>query len=253
MKKHMSDMIANFNIELIDALKMIDSNHKGFLVIVDFNNRIYGVLTDGDIRRYLLKTKDLFVLVSDVCVKEPYTLSCHQKIGDAIEIFKSEGIDFLPILSDDNTVSNIITKRQLEVLLLHNIHADLEFDFMKLNEQVLEHEIYYRPWGFFKTTMINDFFQSKMIVVYPNGKLSLQYHNHRDEYWVVVYGDGIVNLGDSLIEVKSGSTIFVPKGVKHRIANTSKCDDLVFCEVQIGDYFGEDDIIRLEDSYGREA
>lgn len=105
--------------------------------------------------------------------------------------------------------------------------------------------------GFFKTTVLNDYFQSKIIHVKPQAALSLQMHNHREEHWIVVHGAGKVQIGESFIQVQGGSSLFIPKGCKHRLINTSKTESLVLTEVQIGDYFGEDDIIRFEDNYGR--
>lgn len=81
--------------------------------------------------------------------------------------------------------------------------------------------------------------------------MSLQSHNHREEYWIVVHGIGIVQLDASFFPVTCGSSVFIPKGCKHKLTNTDKKENLIITEVQIGDYFGEDDIIRYEDIYGR--
>ena len=98
---------------------------------------------------------------------------------------------------------------------------------------------------------MNDCYQSKIICVKSGGQLSLQSHNHREEHWIVVHGTGIVQLDQSIVSVSCGSSIFIPKGAKHRLTNTDKNDSLIITEVQIGDYLGEDDIIRYEDRYGR--
>ena len=85
----------------------------------------------------------------------------------------------------------------------------------------------------------------------PNKKLSLQSHNCREEYWIVVHGYGQVQIGDSIKNVECGSSLFIPKGCKHRLINLSKSESLIISEIQIGSYLGEDDIIRYEDEYGR--
>ena len=81
--------------------------------------------------------------------------------------------------------------------------------------------------------------------------LSLQEHKKREEHWVVIKGIGKVVLGESLIDVYPGKYIYIPKGCKHQIINISTKDNLVFSEVQLGEYFGEDDIVRYSDKYGR--
>ena len=93
-------------------------------------------------------------------------------------------------------------------------------------------------------------FTLKTIKVSPGQRLSLQYHNHRSEHWVVVEGQGVVTLGGDRIRVERGSHIYVPRETNHRIANNSD-KDLVFVEVQFGDKLDENDIVRIEDDYQR--
>ena len=99
--------------------------------------------------------------------------------------------------------------------------------------------------------MLNDYYQSKVLSVRPGGQLSLQSHSRREEHWVVVHGTGLVQLDESLVNVTCGSSVFIPKGARHRLINTDDAETLIINEVQIGDYLGEDDIIRYEDEYGR--
>lgn len=88
-------------------------------------------------------------------------------------------------------------------------------------------------------------------MVNPKGILSLQEHKRREEHWVIINGEGRVTLGDSVKNVHAGDFIYIPKGCKHRLENPSGSEYLMVAEVQLGDYFGEDDIIRYEDIYGR--
>ena len=127
----------------------------------------------------------------------------------------------------------------------------MDFDFSALDENTLEHEIFARPWGFYKTTILNDLFQSKVIYVMPGQALSLQSHQRREEYWTVVHGQGCIQIGESVHPVSPGQSFFIPKGCKHRLTNTSKTNTIILTEVQLGDYFGEDDIQRYLDQYGR--
>ena len=115
----------------------------------------------------------------------------------------------------------------------------------------VDFEAVQRPWGFYKTTALSESFQSKIISVNPGGKLSLQSHQHREEHWIVVEGTGTVQLDESIKTILRGSSVFIPKECKHRLTNTDNTKALVIAEIQIGDYLGEDDIVRYEDQYGR--
>lgn len=110
-----------------------------------------------------------------------------------------------------------------------------------------------RPWGSY--TVLDDSapdHKVKRIVVRPGKRLSYQRHARRAEHWFVVRGRGKVTLDQRELAVGPGSAVDVPLGAAHRIENTGD-EDLVFIEVQQGDYFGEDDIVRLEDDFGRAA
>lgn len=250
-----ADKLKNFttneNTSILDALQKIDQNKKGFLIVLDSKDVVLGTLTDGDIRRAFITGTSVDSTIVSVYKKKYRYLTLKEGIPGATEMFKNESIKFLPVLDDEKRLLNIITKNQVHALLLQDMHADLRFDFLSLDEGIVDYEIYQRPWGFYKTTVMNDYFQSKVISVNPKSQLSLQSHNHREEHWIVAHGIGTVQLDQSIIEVKCGSSIFIPKGCKHRLTNTDDRESLIITEVQIGDYFGEDDIIRYEDIYGR--
>lgn len=239
------------DLSLLDALKKIDINKKGFLIITDVENKLKGTLTDGDIRRAILGGESLASSIRDIVKVDCRKLIVTDDVGKAIDLFKNEAIKFLPVVDEDNSLVNIITKRQLQCMMLLDIHAGLDYDFSLLDENIIDYEIYGRPWGFYKTTAMNQYFQSKVITVNPNSRLSLQSHNRREEHWIIANGHGKVQIDESFIDVTSGSSVFIPKGAKHRLINTDDKETLIITEVQIGDYFGEDDIHRYEDDYGR--
>lgn len=111
-----------------------------------------------------------------------------------------------------------------------------------------------RPWGKFEILRDTQEFKSKTITVDAGAQLSLQSHTKRAEHWIVVRGRGEVVLNDEVIPVTAGSHVFIPIGAKHRMRNTEGArsgKELVFVEIQLGTYFGEDDITRYEDNYGR--
>jgi mannose-6-phosphate isomerase len=107
-----------------------------------------------------------------------------------------------------------------------------------------------RPWGSYTVVDHGPTHKVKRIVVAPGRRLSYQVHGRRSEHWFVIHGRGRATLDGVDVEVHHGVTVDVPPGMAHRIENLDD-HDLVFIEVQHGEYFGEDDIVRLEDDFGR--
>jgi mannose-6-phosphate isomerase len=108
----------------------------------------------------------------------------------------------------------------------------------------------HRPWGCYFILEDRDTHKVKRIEVLPGKRLSYQRHEKRAEHWVIVCGRAKVTLNGKEVHLREGQHIDIPKRAAHRIANSGR-DLLVFIEVQKGEYFGEDDIIRLEDDFGR--
>lgn len=111
-------------------------------------------------------------------------------------------------------------------------------------------KIYQRPWGSYQTLAIAAGYQVKIITIAPGGRLSLQKHRHRSEHWIVASGKPTLTLEDVKREYSVDEYIYIPKEALHRIENFSN-ENCVLVEVQIGGYLGEDDIVRVEDVYGR--
>lgn len=112
------------------------------------------------------------------------------------------------------------------------------------------HNRCYRPWGFYESLISGERFQVKRIVVSPGGKLSLQKHYHRAEHWIVVGGSALVTRDTEQHLVQENESIYLPLGSMHRLENPGKIP-LTLIEVQTGAYLGEDDIVRVEDTYNR--
>tara|TARA_S200000501_G_C20828274_1_gene745991 strand:+ start:369 stop:719 length:351 start_codon:yes stop_codon:yes gene_type:complete len=107
-----------------------------------------------------------------------------------------------------------------------------------------------RPWGQFFVIHDEPNYKLKRIEVEPGERLSYQYHDKRSEVWTIVEGVGTITIDEKVKDYEAGETILIPKGVKHRIENKGQ-EIMVFIEVQTGTYFGEDDIVRIEDDYNR--
>jgi mannose-6-phosphate isomerase-like protein (cupin superfamily) len=107
-----------------------------------------------------------------------------------------------------------------------------------------------RPWGSFTILDEAEHYKVKRIEVLPQKRLSYQKHKHRSEHWMVVAGSAKVTIDGRDTIVNAGGTVDIPAGAAHRIENPG-AEKLVFIEIQTGTYFGEDDIERLQDDYGR--
>ena len=106
------------------------------------------------------------------------------------------------------------------------------------------------PWGKWEVLLDAEKCKVKRITINPGQAPSYQYHFKREEYWVIVCGEGEAILDDTPVKVSPSQVIFVPIKMKHRLRNTGS-EPLIFIETQLGEYFGEDDIVRLSDDYGR--
>lgn len=112
------------------------------------------------------------------------------------------------------------------------------------------HRKVHRPWGWYDSVDRGERFQVKRILVKPGASLSLQMHNHRAEHWVVVKGTARVVRGKEILVLSENESVYIPIGMSHRLENPGVID-LEIIEIQTGSYLGEDDIVRLEDHYGR--
>jgi len=117
---------------------------------------------------------------------------------------------------------------------------------MSVDNEKLE----YRPWGYYIVLAEESAFKVKKTVVLPGRRLSLQRHRLRSEHWYLVQGSALATIEKNRLELVPGQSLDIPRGSLHRIENTGD-DDVIIIEIQTGDYFGEDDIQRLEDDFGR--
>lgn len=154
------------------------------------------------------------------------------------------GVDDVVVVATDDAVLVTHRDRAQEV---KKIVSRLKSEH---RAEAATHNRCYRPWGFYESLIQNDRFQVKRIVVQPGQKLSLQKHFHRAEHWVVVGGVALVTRDADKVLVRENESIYLPQGCVHRMENPGKIP-LTLIEVQTGSYLGEDDIVRIEDSYNR--
>ena len=154
------------------------------------------------------------------------------------------GVKDLIIVDDDNATLIVGKGHTEKVKAVIDRLADIG------NAAGTEHSFEYRPWGMFENLLDSAVCKVKRLTVDPGQHLSLQYHHKRSEHWVVVSGIATVRLGDETMTLEPGHTIDIPLGAQHALGNDTT-EPVIVIEVQMGSYFGEDDIVRVSDSYNR--
>ena len=155
-----------------------------------------------------------------------------------------EGVDDLVVIATQDAV---LVSRQKDANGLKRLVAKLKTVAPQVTE---EHIKVHRPWGSYQSVDNGNRHQVKRIIVKPGGRLSLQKHHHRAEHWIVVRGTAQVTVNELCKTLHENESIYIPIGAVHRLENPGKIQ-LELIEVQTGSYFGEDDIIRIEDDYRR--
>lgn len=167
-------------------------------------------------------------------------------ISASSRLVTAVGVDGIVVVEDKDSVMVARMDKSQDVKEL--------VDSLKLEnrEETKLHREVFRPWGSYDGIDSGDGFQAKRLVVKPGAVLSLQKHAHRAEHWVVVKGVATVTRDGETFDLKVNDYIHIPIGAVHRIANNGT-EETYIIEVQCGDYLGEDDIVRLEDNYGRQG
>jgi mannose-1-phosphate guanylyltransferase len=165
------------------------------------------------------------------------TEKAHVAVGglEDVVVIASEDAIYVGKLSDAQRVGPLVKalKQQPETAALTEVHRTM-----------------YRPWGGYSSILNGERFQVKRLFVKPGKKLSLQKHHHRSEHWVVVRGIAEVTRDGEVITLRENESVYLPVGCEHRLANPGRIL-LELIEVQTGSYLGEDDIVRIQDDFGR--
>lgn len=250
-KKQMPDLWA-----LIEKIKDDESNLAEIYPQLPSTSVDYGVMEKAS-DLYCVPTPDMGW--SDVGSWEEVAKHT-PSLGKPIEV-KAQKNFYAGIVPDEKRVAfvgvdNLIVVDTPDALLVtragegQSVREAVERLRQEKSPQAHHHVFEERPWGRFEILMNTAFFKSKRISMWPKQRLSYQSHQKRAEHWVIVRGEARVTLNGKDFDLKVGDHIFIPLRAKHRIANLSD-DVMEFIEVQTGTYFGEDDIERYEDDYGR--
>ena len=149
------------------------------------------------------------------------------------------------IIIDDDDATLIVRRGQTE-----KVKNVIEQLVSTNNAAAIEHSFEYRPWGMFENLLESSACKVKRLTVDPKQNLSLQYHHKRSEHWVVVEGIATVQIDGKVLTLEAGEAVDIPLGAHHALGNNTE-DPVVVIEIQMGSYFGEDDIVRVSDPYGR--
>ncbi|MCK5001502.1 MAG: glycosyltransferase [Gammaproteobacteria bacterium] len=209
---------------------------------------------------------DALALLHPIYFDEPFGLSVVESMACGTPVIAYDRGSMPEIIRDGSTgfiVDNVETAVQavnrIDSLNRHDCREEVEkrftskrmtHEYIKVYHKILEDRENYRPWGHYENLFEWDDHKIKELIINPGERLSLQKHQRRAEHWTVVSGEALVTVGENEISLKPGQSVDIPKGSVHRILNPGDVP-LVIVEVQMGDYFGEDDIIRLEDDYDR--
>jgi len=158
-----------------------------------------------------------------------------------------DGLDDIAVIaSEDAIYVGALSKAQNVGAIVKQLEAN-----SKTAALTRTHKTTYRPWGGYSSVLNGERFQVKRLFVKSGKKLSLQKHHHRSEHWVVVRGTAEVQIDERTMILRENESVYIPQGAVHRLYNPGKIL-LELIEVQTGSYLGEDDIIRIEDEFGRE-
>lgn len=186
------------------------------------------------------KDEDGVATVGDVVVKD----SKNAYVRSADRLICALGVEDIAIVETPDAVLVAPLDRAQEVKGIVRALADTG------RPEATDHLKVYRPWGSYRTVDLGERFRVKHIEVLPGKQLSLQRHHHRSEHWVVVSGAAEVTVGSDVRVVNENESVYIPVGATHRLANPGKIP-VRLIEVQTGSYLEEDDIIRLDDDFGR--
>jgi mannose-1-phosphate guanylyltransferase / mannose-6-phosphate isomerase len=244
--------LLNESQTLFHALQAFENNENKFVVVIDENGKYTGVLNEDSVRKAIVQTCSLETELKNLSGKNIPCIDMRQGFDDVCEFFRNENSLFLCIVDFNHNPINIITRDQFHSFMLENGVYSYDYDFFKLQKAHKPDHIYNRPWGFYKTIHENDFNQTKIITLFPKEEISLQKHKQREEYWTIIKGQGVMILDNHFYRVLPGDQVFIPIDVVHQIKNSSDDENLMLAEIQLGEYFGEDDIVRIRDKYKRQ-
>ena len=244
---------------------LVDPNDGEVELFNSLNLQYFQLHGDEDVKRVKeIKNFTKKKIIKTIKIRTKKDLDVCKSYENIADILLFDSASFEKSEAFDHSLLKKLDKKENKWMIAGNIKTqDLEniskiADYVDVSgsleknkrNELTEHVISHRPWGYFENINSNETHKIKKLTVMPGKKLSLQSHNKRSEHWVVISGVASVTKGDTEFTLHKDESTFIPAKVKHRLTNKSK-SLLVIIEVQTGQYFGEDDIKRFDDIYGR--
>lgn len=245
------DFCLDVSCTLRQAMALLGDTPQGARVLVDGAGELLAVLDFRRLNEAVLALGDLDATLRQAQFPQPPFIRLDDPAEAAGRVFAETREPLLPVCDSSLRVVNVVFREGFYQWLSEDMPWDPCMDFSKLCEKGARQDPVFRPWGSYRVLLRNGFTQAKVLVLRPGQELSLQKHALRDEHWIVVHGEGVFRLDDRFCRVEKGFSVDILRTAVHWLCNTSKTQDLVLVEVQTGDYFGEDDIVRLADRYRR--
>lgn len=245
------DLLTEISASFATAGDILNKTPQGFRILVNASGRLAGILDHKKFTSELLKVRDMNAPLSRAQFSVSTCIRTEDSLPKALNALLSCNEDVVPICDGDGYAVNAITRQAFLQWLTEDRAWDPYTDFLSLHGEVGLQNAVLRPWGFYRVLLRNGFSQTKILALEPGQEISLQKHFQREEYWTIVHGGGVFRLGDEFFPVSKGFTARIPRGAVHWLRNTGTREKLVILEVQTGDAFREDDIVRLSDRYHR--
>ncbi len=202
------------------ALNKIESNHLGVIFVEDDYDKIIGVSSSNNIKKYLFKNNNLMTSIIS-CMNTNYKF-----------IYEDEA-------TRENILKNLISK----TTVLPILNRDMQLISVVSDKQMSWNTTSHKPWGYYNLISKTENYLIKKIVIFPQEGISLQKHSFRSEHWIVLSGEAEIIIGEEIIILKESESTFVPVEKKHKISNKYN-KPLIILETQLGSKLSETDIIR---------
>lgn len=226
-----------------DCLHSFEQKKIGVVFIVDHNEKFIGLISEGDVRRLLLGGLSLDMQIVQHLTREPSVLTPPFLLVNANVLFSKPGVTVIPLLNIENKVTGFITKADFLGSFINNTADKLLSGYRSPDSEL---EVVARKWGFYFSVYKSINCHAKVLHILPGKAISLQYHHRREEHWIIMNGVAKITIGSIERTASSGDYAFIPKQEIHKLENIGG-ETLLVHELQRGDYFGEDDIVRLGD------
>ena len=243
----MTECISRICVEsdcaLSGLLEVFERESRRYALVVNGQRRLIGIVTEGDVRRYLIAGGRLSSKVSVVMTTNFVSVSAPADRGLVKEAFDASEVDILPVVNSSGQPLALVSREDFWGSIVSGDSQRITEGYVS---PIVPFSVVTRKWGYFFSIHKSDVCHSKILYLAPRASISLQYHHQREEHWVIISGRAEIICGDERIKAGPGDYIKIDVGVVHKLINSGE-DELMVHELQLGSYFGDDDIVRLSE------